>query len=204
MFVPFYAYFSLTLTYFFMRKQSFPTSLEFFKFKALYNYSPELPLFPDLRYRSYRFSDQTIIYRSNHIRAGHEFERILALNSIFIICIHRQTSVSVKCQIIFRIYSCLRLIVYTKNQAFAASSDSKRLVLICAPQGRSRFYFYFAQRSFTTSPAIISPTTDGTNATLPGISLLSVHLCFAPGGQIQWFLQLIAMSSIGLVGFSSE
>ena len=45
MFVPFYAYFSLTLTYFFMRKQSFPTSLEFFKFKALYNYSPELPLF---------------------------------------------------------------------------------------------------------------------------------------------------------------
>ena len=38
MFVPFYAYFSLTLTYFFMRKQSFPTSLEFFKFKALYNY----------------------------------------------------------------------------------------------------------------------------------------------------------------------
>lgn len=30
------------------------TSLEFFKFKALYNYSPELPLFPDLRYRSYK------------------------------------------------------------------------------------------------------------------------------------------------------
>ena len=83
-----------------------------------------------------------------------------------------------------------------KNQAFAASSDSKCLVLICAPQGRPRFYFYFAQRSFTTSPAIISPTTDGTNATLPGISLLSVHLCSAPGGQIQWFLQLIAMSSI--------
>lgn len=54
MFVPFYAYFSLTLTYFFMRKQSFPTSLEFFKFKALYNYSPELPLFSDLRYRSYK------------------------------------------------------------------------------------------------------------------------------------------------------
>lgn len=157
MFVPFYAYFSLTLTYFFMRKQSFPTSLEFFKFKALYNYSPELPLFPDLRYRSYK------IFRK--------------------ICEKRMKQ---------------------KSQAFAASSDSKCLVLICAPQGRPRFYFYFAQRSFTTSPAIISPTTDGTNATLPGISLLSVHLCFAPGGQIQWFLQLIAMSSIGLVGFSSE
>lgn len=140
-----------------MRKQSFPTSLEFFKFKALYNYSPELPLFPDLRYRSYK------IFRK--------------------ICEKKMKQ---------------------KSQAFAASSYSKCLVLICAPQGRPRFYFYFAQRSFTTSPAIISPTTDGTNATLPGISLLSVHLCSAPGGQIQWFLQLIAMSSIGLVGFSSE
>lgn len=138
-----------------MRKQSFPTSLEFFKFKALYNYSPELPLFSDLRYRSYK------IFRK--------------------ICEKKMKQ---------------------KSQAFAASSDSKCLVLICAPQGRPRFYF--AQRSFTTSPAIISPTTDGTNATLPGISLLSVHLCSAPGGQIQWFLQLIAMSSIGLVGFSSE
>ena len=91
-----------------------------------------------------------------------------------------------------------------KSQAFAASSDSKCRVLICAPQGRPRVYFYFAQRSFTTSPAIISPTTDGTNATLPGISLLSVHLCSAPGGQIQWFLQLIAISSFGLVGCSSD
>ena len=43
------------------------------------------------------------------------------------------------------------------------------------------------------------------------VSLLDVQegerildLCSAPGGQIQWFLQLIAMSSIGLVGFSSE
>ena len=30
-------------------------------------------------------------------------------------------------------------------------------------------------RSFTTSPARIRPATDGTNAILPGISLLWVH-----------------------------
>ena len=81
-----------------------------------------------------------------------------------------------------------------KSQAFAASSDSKCLVLICAPQGRPRFYFYFAQRSFTTSPAIISPTTDGTNATLPGISLLSVHLCSAPGGHYLFLLLTMAVN----------
>ena len=50
----------------------------------------------------------------------------------------------------------------------------------------------------------INPTTDGTNATLPGISLRSVHLCFAPGGQIQFVRQLIDISSSGLVGCSSE
>ena len=33
----------------------------------------------------------------------------------------------------------------------------------------------YTHLSFTTSPAIISPTTDGTNATLPGISLLSAR-----------------------------
>ena len=88
--------------------------------------------------------------------------------------------------------------------AFKVADIYKTQMCPLAKVMRPRFYFYFAQRSFTTSPAIISPTTDGTNATLPGISLLSVHLCSAPGGQIQWFLQLIAMSSIGLVGFSSE
>ena len=62
----------------------------------------------------------------------------------------------------------------------------------------------YRHRSFTTSPAMISPATGGTNATLPGISRRSVHLCSAPGGQIQFVLQLIAISSIGLVGCSSE
>ncbi len=66
------------------------------------------------------------------------------------------------------------------------------------------FFYYLLMRSFATSPAIISPATDGTNATLPGMSLRSVHLCSAPGGQMQLFLQLIAISSIGLVGISSE
>lgn len=51
---------------------------------------------------------------------------------------------------------------------------------------------------------MISPATDGTNAVLPGIALLSVHLCFAPGGQIQFVLQLFAISSLGLIGISSE
>lgn len=51
---------------------------------------------------------------------------------------------------------------------------------------------------------MISPTTDGTNATLPGIARRSVHLCFAPGGQIQFERQLIAISSTGLIGSSLE
>ena len=59
-------------------------------------------------------------------------------------------------------------------------------------------------RSFTTSPAMISPATDGTKAVLPGISRRSVHLCFAPGGQMQWLRQLMDISSMGLVGISSE
>ena len=44
--------------------------------------------------------------------------------------------------------------------------------------------FYFA-RSLMTSDAMISPTTDGTNAVEPGIARRSVHLCSAPGGQMQ-------------------
>ena len=55
-----------------------------------------------------------------------------------------------------------------------------------------------------TSPAIMSPTTDGTNAVEPGISLLSVHFRWAPGGQMQFVLQLIDMSSMGRVGSSFE
>ncbi len=59
----------------------------------------------------------------------------------------------------------------------------------------SAFFGGITQRSFTTSPARISPATDGTNAILPGIARRSVHLCFAPGGQIQFFRQLMLMSS---------
>jgi hypothetical protein len=51
---------------------------------------------------------------------------------------------------------------------------------------------------------MISPTTDGTKAMLPGMALRSVHLRAAPGGQIQFVLQLIAISSTGVIGFSSE
>ena len=59
-------------------------------------------------------------------------------------------------------------------------------------------------KSFITSPAIIRPATEGTKATLPGIFLFSVHLCSAPGGHIQSVLQIMDISSIGRVGFSSE
>ena len=52
--------------------------------------------------------------------------------------------------------------------------------------------------------AMINPATAGTNATLPGISLRSVHLCLAPGGQMQFVRQPIDISSFGLVGCSSE
>ena len=55
-----------------------------------------------------------------------------------------------------------------------------------------------------TSPAMISPTTDGVNAVEPGMSLRWVHLCTAPGGQIQFVLQLMDISSSGLVGSSLE
>ena len=59
-------------------------------------------------------------------------------------------------------------------------------------------------RSFTISPAISRPATAGTNAVLPGISRRSVHLCCAPGGHIQCVRQLMDISSIGLIGCSSE
>ena len=49
---------------------------------------------------------------------------------------------------------------------------------------------------------VIGRSADGTKAVEPGISRRSVHLCAAPGGQMQWFLQLIDISSIGRVGFS--
>ena len=43
---------------------------------------------------------------------------------------------------------------------------------------------YLPHRSLTTSPAIISPTTEGTKAVEPGISLRTVHFR-VPGGQMQ-------------------
>ena len=55
---------------------------------------------------------------------------------------------------------------------------------------------------FNHFPGNDQSDTDGTNATLPGIARRSVHLCFAPGGQIQFERQLIAISSTGLIGSS--
>lgn len=45
--------------------------------------------------------------------------------------------------------------------------------------------YYFFARSLITSPATISPTTDGTNAVEPGISRRTVHFLAVPGGQMQ-------------------
>lgn len=45
---------------------------------------------------------------------------------------------------------------------------------------------FYLIKSFITSPAIISPTTGGTNALLPGICLLTVHFLFVSGGQMQF------------------
>ena len=55
-----------------------------------------------------------------------------------------------------------------------------------------------------TGLAISNPATAGTKAVLPGISLRSVHLCCAPGGQMQCVLQLMDISSSGRIGCSSE
>ena len=59
-------------------------------------------------------------------------------------------------------------------------------------------------RSLMTSPAMINPTTEGTNAVEPGISRRSVHYLAMSGGQMQWFRQLMAASSTGRIGFSCE
>jgi hypothetical protein len=39
---------------------------------------------------------------------------------------------------------------------------------------------------------------------LPGTCLRMVHFRFVPGGQMQWVLQLIDSSSIGVIGGSLE
>ena len=62
---------------------------------------------------------------------------------------------------------------------------------------------HLLHRSLTTSPAIISPTTEGTNAVEPGISLRTIHFR-VPGGQMQCCRQLMDGSSSGRVGCSVE
>ena len=70
-------------------------------------------------------------------------------------------------------------------------------------QESNRHTDHLLQRSLITSPAIISPTTDGTKAVEPGISLRTVHFR-VPGGQMQCFRQLMEGSSSGWVGCSVE
>ena len=107
-----------------------------------------------------------------------------------------------------RSHSCACLMKDIAFSRFLSISSYKVICAIASFIVFHSFLIFFTilivVRSFTTSPAINSPAMDGTNATLPGISLRSVHLCFVPGGQIQCVRQLIDISSSGLVGFSSE
>ena len=59
-------------------------------------------------------------------------------------------------------------------------------------------------RSFTTSPPMMRPTTDGTKAFEPGTERRMVHLRWVPGGQMQWCLQLMESSSMGVMTGSLE
>ena len=58
--------------------------------------------------------------------------------------------------------------------------------------------------SFTTSPAMIRPATDGTKEILPGICRRMVHLRVVPEGQIQPVVQLDPSVSFGIIGVSFE
>ena len=64
--------------------------------------------------------------------------------------------------------------VYKRQDKYIAAHDwyGFHKCLFC-------YTFYALHKSFTTSPAMISPATDGTNAVLPGIALFSVHLCLS-------------------------
>ncbi len=63
---------------------------------------------------------------------------------------------------------------------------------------------FCAVRSFTTSPATISPAVAGTKALLPGTCRRCVHFRAVPGGQMQCVRQLMDRSSSGVMGGSFE
>ena len=69
------------------------------------------------------------------------------------------------------------------RKAYLSFDDMVILILLSF---RSHYKFALkCVRSFITSLAIISPTTDGTKALLPGTCLRCVHFLAVPGGQIQ-------------------
>ena len=59
-------------------------------------------------------------------------------------------------------------------------------------------------KSLITSPAIISPATDGTNEILPGICRRIKQVRAAPFGQTQWLAQLFSSVTTGVIGSSLE
>ena len=71
-------------------------------------------------------------------------------------------------------------------------------------QKAARGFSYFFSISFITSPAIMSPTTEGTKETDPGTLRLAVHVLAVPGGQMQFSLQPAAGSTAGGIGGSFE
>lgn len=69
-------------------------------------------------------------------------------------------------------------------------SAAKDEIALLPQHGKPLNVFYSASpfpftKSLTTSPARIRPTTEGTKAMEPGISLRCVHFLAVPGGQIQ-------------------
>ena len=86
------------------------------------------------------------------------------------------------------------LICKSERKQTESLAESKRALRAKRERGRAdasslggaRYLFLRSNfvRSFMTSPAIISPTTDGTNALEPGISRRTVHFLVS-GGQTQ-------------------
>ena len=62
-------------------------------------------------------------------------------------------------------------------------------------------FIYFLTKSLTTSLAMISPATDGTNATLPGVCLLLLKIA---GGAVDASTGLVTSGVIGVIGISLE
>lgn len=141
--------------------------------------------------------------RGRPFKSGHSDQNQHAVSKIFRNCVFCFVWGNTReiCNKILEQHQLTKRRLYTilKCTAFFCISSMRAACFVhCYPYSISPI------RSFTTSPAMISPTTDGTKALLPGTCRRWVHLRAVPGGQMQWVLQLFAMSSFGAMGFSLE